>query len=137
MTTVYYELRAQDIMQTEIVTILSDLSVADAALLMKREGIRSLLVEKDDPGDAYGIITYTDIVSKVLSYGLDPAEITVAEVMTKPLVVVNPTLSVRHIAALFQRTGIGHAPVISNHQLVGMVSKTDLIVEVIGNPTLD
>ena len=129
-----YHLKAQDLMQTEVVTILSDLSVADAALMMKHHGIRSLIVEKDSDDDAYGLISYSDIVGKVLAYGLDPAEVTVAEVMTKPLVVINSTLSVQNIAALFARTGIGHAPVIADHKLLGIISKTDLVVEVVAVP---
>lgn len=131
---VHYHLRARDIMQTDIATILPDLTVQDAAVLMRHHGVRSLIVEKDTDDDAYGIITFVDIVSKVLAYGFDPAEISVAEVMTKPLVVLNPSLKADLIAKLFAKNKIGHAPVIENHKLVGMVSMTDLIVEVIPDP---
>lgn len=131
-----YHLRARDIMQTEIATILPDLTVQDAAFLMRNNGVRSLIVEKDSDDDAYGIVTYADIVDKVLAYGFDPAEVSVAEIMTKPLVVVNPSLKVEMIARLFAQSNIGHAPVIEDHNLVGVVSMTDLIVEVITDPEL-
>lgn len=124
-----YHLKAEDLMQTDVVTILSDLSVANAAMMMKHHGVRSLIVEKDGDDDVYGLVTYSDIVTKVLAYGLDTSQITVSEIMTKPLVVVNRTLSLQHVAALFAKTHVGHAPVISGHQLVGVISKTDLIVE--------
>ncbi|MBI3360418.1 MAG: CBS domain-containing protein [Chloroflexi bacterium] len=126
-----YDLRAKDIMQTEIASVPPETTVQDAAIRMKREGVRSLIVERADPDDAYGIVTYSDIVAKVLAWGMEPAEVTVEEIMIKPLVVVNPNLKVEHIARLFAQTGIGHAPVISEHKLVGVISKTDLIVEVI------
>jgi CBS domain-containing protein len=126
-----YNLRAKDIMQVEVASVAAETTVAQAALRMKREGVRSLIVERADPGDAYGIVTYSDIVSKVLAWGMDPAEVTVEEIMVKPLVVINPNLKVEHVARLFAQTGIGHAPVISGQRLVGIISKTDLIVEVV------
>src|SRR5512143_1637801 len=99
-----YALRAKDIMQVEIASVSPDTSVQQAAVRMKREGVRSLIVERADPDDAYGIITYSDIVSKVLAWGLDPAEVAVEEIMVKPLVVVNPNLRVEHVARLFAQT---------------------------------
>ena len=126
-----YHLRARDIMQVEIAAVPPETTVRQAAIRMKREGVRSLIVERADPDDAWGIVTYSDIVAKVLAWGMDPAEVTVEEIMIKPLVVVNPNLKVEYIARLFAQTGIGHAPVISEHKLVGVISKTDLIVEVV------
>jgi CBS domain-containing protein len=129
-----YDLRARDIMQTEIATVLPELTVQDAAALMRHHGVRSLIVEKETDDDAYGLVTYADIVTKVLAYGFDPADVRVDDIMTKPLIVVNPSLKVEMIARLFAHHHIGHAPVIEDHQLVGIVSMTDLIVEVISEP---
>ena len=129
-----YNLTARDIMQTEVATVLPELTVQDAAALMRNQGVRSLVVEKDTDDDAYGLITYADIVTKVLAQGFDPAEIRVDEVMTKPLIVVNPSLKVEMIARLFAQHHVGHAPVIEDHRLVGIVSMTDLVVEVITEP---
>ncbi len=129
-----YHLRARDIMQTEVATVLPELTVQDAAALMRHNGVRSLVVEKDTEDDAYGLITYADIVTKVLAQGFDPAEIRVDEIMTKPLIVVNPSLRVEMVARLFAQHKVGHAPVIEDHKLVGIVSMTDLVVEVITEP---
>lgn len=129
-----YHLRARDIMHTDVATILPELTVRDAAALMRHNGTRSLIVEQEAEDDAYGIVTYADIVDKVLAFGMDPAEVRVDEIMTKPLVVVNPSLKVEMIARLFAQCNIGHAPVIEDHKLVGVVSMTDLIVEVITEP---
>jgi CBS domain-containing protein len=129
-----YNLRARDIMQTDVATILPELTVQDAAALMRHHGVRSLIVEKESDDDAYGIVTYADIVDKVLAYGFEPAEVRVDEVMTKPLITVNPSLKVEMIARLFAHSNIGHVPVIEDHRLVGIVSMTDLITEVITEP---
>jgi CBS domain-containing protein len=129
-----YNLCARDIMQTEVATVLAELSVQDAAALMRHQGVRSLVVEKEADDDAYGLITYADIVTKVLAHGFDPAEVRVDEVMTKPLIVVNASMKVEMIARLFAHHKVGHAPVIEDHRLVGIVSMTDLVVEVITEP---
>jgi signal-transduction protein with cAMP-binding, CBS, and nucleotidyltransferase domain len=126
-----YELTARDIMQTEIATILGDASVSDAAHQMRAEGVRSLIVVPRDEHDSLAIITYSDIVSKVLATGRDPERVAVDEVMTKPLITISPTMVAQHIAGLFKQTGIGHAPVIECNKLIGIVSMTDLITEVI------
>jgi CBS domain-containing protein len=129
-----YHLHARDIMQTEVATVWPDVTVRDAAALMRHHGVRSLIVEKETDDDAYGIITYADIVDKVLAYGFDPAEMHVEEIMTKPLIVVNPSLKVEMVARLFSLNNIGHAPVMEDNKLVGVVSMTDLITEVITEP---
>src|SRR5512144_1066445 len=104
-----YNLPARDIMQVDLATVLPELTVQDAAALMRHHGVRSLIVEKESDDDAYGLITYADIVSKVLAQGFDPAEVRVDEVMTKPLIVLNPSLKVEMIARLFSQHHIGHA----------------------------
>ena len=129
-----YHLCARDIMSTDLATILPEHSVQDAAALMRHHGVRSLIVEKESGDDAYGIITYADIVDKVLAYGFDPAEMRVDEIMTKPVIMVNPAMKVEMIARLFAHSNVGHAPVIEADKIIGMVSMTDLITEVITEP---
>lgn len=129
-----YNLRAKDIMQVEIATIVSDASVAEAVAQMRLEGVRSLIVKPHHEHDPYAIVTYSDIVYKVLAEGLDPAQVPVYEVMTKPAVTIQPEMQVQYIARLFRQTGIGHAPVVDCGELVGVVSMTDLITEVIAEP---
>jgi CBS domain-containing protein len=129
-----YALRARDIMQVELATVLSELTVRDAAALMRHNGVRSLIVEKESDDDAYGIITYADIVNKVLALGMDPAEVRVDEIMTKPLIVVNPAWKVETVAQLFAHNNIGHAPVVDDNKIIGIISMTDLITEIITEP---
>jgi CBS domain-containing protein len=129
-----YNLRARDIMTTEVATILDDGTIAEAASLMRLEGTRSLIVVPHHADDSYGIITYADLISKVLAEGRDPAAVRVDEIMTKPAITIPPGMEVKYIARLFRATRIGHAPVVEGNKLLGMVSMTDLIIEVITEP---
>lgn len=126
-----YTLQARDIMQVEVATILGDMTVSEAASLMRMEGVRSLLVEPRSPEDALGIVTYSDIVHKVLADGRDPDTVEIDGIMTKPLISLEPDLKVQEIARLFKKSRIGHAPVIEADKVVGIVSLTDLVTEVI------
>jgi CBS domain-containing protein len=129
-----YNLCARDIMQVEVATILDDASIQEAAHQMRLEGVRSLLIEPRHEQDPYAIITYTDIVHKVLAEQRDPARVHVYEIMTKPLITIPPDMGVQYIARLFRQSGIGHAPVVDCGKLLGVVSMTDLITEVIVDP---
>jgi CBS domain-containing protein len=131
---VNYSLRARDVMSVELATILEDASVAEAAQLMRLEGVRSLIVERHNEQDAYGIITFSDICNQVLASGRDPANVQVHEVMTKPIVVIDPSLEVKYVARLFKQVGISHLPVVEQGKLAGMVSMTDLVTEMIPEP---
>lgn len=129
-----YQLRAQDIMQVELATILDDATIAEAARLMRAEGVRSLIVEPHDQGDPLGIVSFADMVSKVIAQGLDPERVQVHQVMTKPAIVIEPTMPVQYIARLIDRTRAGHIPVVRDGRVLGMVSMTDLVTEVITDP---
>ncbi|WP_052288457.1 CBS domain-containing protein [Leptolyngbya iicbica] len=118
--------KAKDVMTQEVETVKGSATVADAAKLMKFKGIHSLLVEPRNAEDAYGIVTDTDIVNKVVAFGKDPKAVKVYEVMTKPCIVVNPDLAVEYVARLLAQCGIDRAPVIQG-ELLGIVSLNDIL----------
>jgi CBS domain-containing protein len=129
-----YHLRAEEIMQVEVATILNDATIAEAASQMRLEGVRSLIVKPRDEGESFGIVAYTDIVDKVLAEGQDPEQVRVYEIMTKPALTVAPDTPVQDIARLFRAQRFGHAPVVDGDELLGVVSKTDLVTEVVTEP---
>ncbi|BAY90850.1 MULTISPECIES: CBS domain-containing protein [unclassified Tolypothrix] len=121
-------MRAKHIMTQDVATIRGSATVAEAVKLMRLKELRALIVEPRHSGDAYGIITETDIVSKVVAYGKDPQRMHVYEVMSKPCIVVNPDLDVEYVARLFANTGVWRAPVIQG-ELLGIISVTDIITK--------
>lgn len=120
-------MKASDIMTTNIFTIDSLATVADAIALMQGNKVRSLIVRPSED-NAYGIVTETDIIYKVATKNVDPESVLVYQIMTKPCIVVNPDLDLQNVARLFAETGISRAPVIQE-RLLGMISITDLIMK--------
>ncbi|HIK55533.1 MAG TPA: CBS domain-containing protein [Synechococcales cyanobacterium M55_K2018_004] len=121
-------LKAADIMTRDVATIGSSATVAEAVLLMKERGWRSLIVERQHDQDAYGIISETDIVYKVAALGKDPRKMRVYEIMTKPCIVVNPELGVEYVARLFANHRLRIAPVIQG-TLLGVISVSDILTK--------
>lgn len=119
-------MKAADIMTADVVTIRGSATVAEAIQLLKEEGLRALIVDRRHEGDAYGMVTETDIVYKVVAFGQDPKTVRIYEIMTKPCIVVNPELNVEYVARLFAQAGIRRAPVIKD-KLLGIISVTDII----------
>lgn len=113
-------------MTQDVVTIAGSATVAEAVKLMKLKELRALIVHTRSAQDAYGIVTQTDIVYKVVAYGKDPETVRVHEIMTKPCIVVNPDLGVEYVARLFANTGMRIAPVIRG-ELLGIISVTDIL----------
>lgn len=121
-------LRAVDIMTTDVATVRSSATVAQAVKLMQARGLRALIVERRHHQDAYGIITEADIVYKVIAFGKDPAKVRVYEIMSKPCIVINPDLGVEYVARLFAEHRLVRAPVIQG-ELIGIISLFDIINE--------
>lgn len=122
-------------MQTEVATILGDLSIQEAAGVMRFAGTRSLLVIPRQEGEPYGIISYSDIVYQVIAEGKDPRHVTVDEISTVPAIAIRPHETVQRAASLLRKHKIGHVPVVDGQgKLIGIISMTDLVTEVITEP---
>jgi CBS domain-containing protein len=121
--------KARDIMTADVVTVDGSAPVSEAVWLMKEKGVRALIVERRSKEDAYGIVTQRDIVYSVMAERRDPADVKIHEIMTKPLVVVNPDLDAVYVARLMAQKGLSRAPVLFDEKLQGVISVTDLITK--------
>lgn len=121
-----YSLRARDIMNPDVVLVSPLSTVHEAVEKMMAHGCAVVIVDRAGEDDAYGILTFQEVAYRVIAKSLDPMRVRVAEVMVKPLIVVNPNLRLPFIAQLFANTGIQNAPVIEEHRLAGIISACDL-----------
>ena len=121
--------RARDIMATDVVTVDGSATAAEAVELMKAKQVRALIVDRRSDDDAYGMVTQRDEVNRVDADGRDPREVRVNEIMSKPLVVVNPDLDVKYVARLMAQRGLSRAPVLAEQKLQGVVSISDIVMK--------
>ncbi len=123
--------RAYDVMTKNVIFIEGKATVADAIDLMRKKKVSSLVVNRRDHCDAWGIITRKDIVNKIVDPGRDPLRIRVFEIMSKPLVTVSPGLALKYCARLMQATGIRRAVVFDGKDIMGILSNTDIFNAII------
>jgi signal-transduction protein with cAMP-binding, CBS, and nucleotidyltransferase domain len=122
-----YSLRARDVMNRTFALVSPLDTVSDAVKKMMACNCQVAIVDRADENDAYGIVTYQEITYNVIAKSLPSTRTRIGDVMVKPLIVVNPTLRLPFIAQLFSRFGIQNAIVIEEHELVGVVSSSDLV----------
>lgn len=122
-------------MSTDLVTVSPDDTLAEALLRMRRNNMRRLLVT-DETG-LVGIVTDRDLRLAADSPFLDetPAEAfrklehhRVEEIMTTSLTIIEPEAPIVEAAKLMRVAHVGGLPVVDeNDQLVGIITRTDLV----------
>ncbi len=121
-------IRVRDVMKSEIDFVDGMMTVADALRSLKYPETRTLIVNKRDPGDEYGVVMFRDIALKILAPNLSPERVNVYEVMSKPVIKVEAGMDIRYCTRLFERFGLSRAPVVDNGELVGLISYSDIVL---------
>jgi len=122
-------IRARDVMHTQIVSIDGMATAREAAAKMRSEKAYSLLVNKRDADDAWGLVIVQDFIKGVIIPGRSPSEVNVYEIMTKPIITVPADMDIRYVARLMYSAGLRRAPVEENGKLIGMISLSSLILD--------
>ena len=110
----------RDFMIKDALTIESIQSVLEAAVLMTEKGEGSIVVIEG--GAVKGIVTERDLLFKVTAKHMDPAELKVAEIMSSPLISIDPEASIREATKVMIDNKIRRLAVIKDGALVGMIS---------------
>jgi signal-transduction protein with cAMP-binding, CBS, and nucleotidyltransferase domain len=99
--------------------------------LMRRRGIHSVVVDVSEKNPAYGIVTTTDIRDKIVGADRNPAETTVREIMSGPLILASLDWTLMECSQVMQKNHIHHLPVAdSSGALIGLISATDIFMAV-------
>jgi CBS-domain-containing membrane protein len=127
---------AREVMTSPVVSIGPEASVKEAVRLLDRHDITALPVI-DDRDRLVGIVSEADVLLGEVSpdprahvrpvHDLPEAAGTVADVMTRAVMTVHKGADVADIAQLMLDTGVTSVPVTHGHQVVGIVSRRDLI----------
>ncbi len=116
----------EDIMKENVTTIEPYATLKDALRLMKQKKINSLIVDKSSPSDAYGIITNSQILRKILAEDGDIELLNVYDIYKKPAFFVSSKIDVKYAARTMMEHDIKRVVVTDNNELKGVLSVTDL-----------
>jgi CBS domain-containing protein len=122
-------IKARDIMHEKHLEMDGMATVAQALAAMKTEKSDVVIVKKRDEHDAFGILLLSDIAKKVLAKDRAPDRVNIYEIMSKPVIPVEPDMDVRYVARMFDSFGLSNAPVVDNGKVIGIVSYGELVFD--------
>jgi signal-transduction protein with cAMP-binding, CBS, and nucleotidyltransferase domain len=101
-------------------------TVRELINLMDTRNVRSVIVERTSENDAYGIVTYSNILEAIYSNDGDMDLLNVYDIASKPMVQIVPDLDIRYAAQLMINQKIKHLSVTWEGKLTGVISMTDI-----------
>jgi signal-transduction protein with cAMP-binding, CBS, and nucleotidyltransferase domain len=100
------------------------MTAQDAAKMMDDASIGAIVVLEN--GIAIGIVTERDLARRIVAKG-KPLTTNVKEVMSSPLIVINPDDTVWEAAQLMKTRKIHRLPAVKENRLVGIMTTSDMI----------
>jgi len=121
--------RVRDVMKHSFDMVEGMATVAEALTTMIHVDTKSLIVNKRHPDDEYGMVLLSDIAREVLAIDRAPERVNIYEIMSKPVITVDPEMDIRYCARLFARFDLSRAPVVKSGEVIGIVSYTDMVLK--------
>ena len=113
----------------EVYAIAPEAPVLEAIRHMAERRVGALLVMRGEV--LAGIVSERDYARKVILQGRSSAQTPVSEIMSSPVVTVNPDTDVFDCMRLCSDSRIRHLPVVEGERVVGVISIGDLVKAVI------
>jgi CBS domain-containing protein len=116
--------KVKDVMVTNVVTVDVGVNVRKAVERMNNQEIGCLVVL--EKGNFAGILTERDVLKRVVAEARNPDKTLVGDVMSKPLIVVDPEASLKEALELMFEKRVKKLTVVKNKELVGLITMTDI-----------
>ena len=118
-----------DVMSTTIATIDATATVQEAVVKMRDAGVSSLVAERRDASDEYGLVVVSDIAKHVIAENRSPERVNVYEIMSKPVLTVPKDMNIRYAVRLLVQFGLSRGLVVDERRApVGIVTLRDLVL---------
>jgi CBS domain-containing protein len=138
------QLTVRDVMTDHPRTVLADTPLKEAARTMVRVGLGALPVI-DDERRVVGMVSEREVIRHLLTTqvfsGTDVRSMlsplagprTVRDVMTRQVMCVAPEQPIAEVASLMSNKDVDRVPVVREGQLVGFLTRGDIVRKLIGN----
>ena len=120
----------KEICMPDVVSCAADRSALHAARLMRQHHVGDVIVVEDVESDSspIGVVTDRDIVVEVLGKELDPARVTLRQIMRTPVVIASMTEDAAQALERMKFHGVRRIPVVDEKsRLIGVLSLDDLL----------
>lgn len=112
-------------MRKKVVIIHEGMSVTEASTSMREKNQPCAIVSRQ--GRPFGIVTERDIAWKVAANGLDPKNVKIEEIMSTPLIVVEPDEDLAEAANIMKQHKIRRLAVVREGALCGVLTAGDIM----------
>ena len=109
------------VLNTDIIIVESDKSAEEASKLMKDRNARCVLASHK--GEVVGIVSKTDILFKVLSQDRNPSKVKLREIMTSPVLAIDPKTTVKEALSIMDKHLVRQVMVHAYSAVLGMVTR--------------
>ena len=116
----------RDVMSNPVITMDENEASNKAAVSMDMNDVGAVIVT-NKAGKSIGIITERDLVIRVLAKNLKPDTVKAKEIMTTPLVTIEPEATISDAARRMTRLDIRRLGVIYKGNLLGIISSKDIL----------
>ena len=106
-------------------------SVFDALKLLAEHEVGALMVMEG--GKLVGVVSERDYTRKIALQGRSSKDTTVADIMTKNVFIVSPSVRTRECMAIMSEKKIRHLPVVEGDTVMGMISIRDIMNDIISD----
>ncbi len=113
--------------ESKIVKVSPMMPVREALGIMRTKKIKSLVVNKLKPHDAYGMLTYKNILTSIVANDGDIDLLRVYDICSKPALQISEQLDVKYAAQIMVKSGVKRLLVIDNNELEGILTMTDIL----------
>lgn len=119
--------KARDIASDKLYYIDGLATARDAIDMMKEKGVDYLIIKKRNDEDANGIVVLSDIIKGAIIPDLEPEEVSVYEIMKKPVISIPASLNAKYIPRLLINARINVAPVEEKGEYIGIIHLRDFL----------
>ena len=98
----------------------ADTLISEAAKIMDRKSIGSVLVEENNK--VVGIMTERDILRKIVAKGIDPNKTTAREIMNSPLITADADTSIEEASDIMAKHGIRRLVIMEDNKIAGIIT---------------
>jgi CBS domain-containing protein len=112
------------IMNSDAIIMESDRFVDEAITMMKERNQRSVLASHK--GEVVGLVSKTDILYKIISEGRNPGKVRLREIMTSPVMAVDPHTTVKEALTIMNKRNVRQLMVHAYSAVLGIVSREDV-----------
>lgn len=117
-----------EVMIKDNLSIISPMApVRDALTMMRKTKVKSLIVDKLRPSDAYGLLTYKNILYSIISNDGDIDLLRVYDICSKPAIQVSKQLDLKYASQLMVKNNVKRLLVIDNNEIEGILTMTDIL----------